>query len=88
MLGRIALRFFAICIFLYSYSLRDGDHWPEGLKAQNQYGGNFRYLTFCNVMASILINGLFIIGECSQKGKILVLERVYRVIKPRQFIFQ
>jgi len=69
MLGRIALRSVAICIFLYSYSLRDGDHWPEGMKARNQYGGNFRYLTFCNVMASILINGLFIIGECSQKVK-------------------
>ena len=40
---------------------------------------NLRYLTFCNVMASILINGLFIIGECSQKGNQIVLELVYRV---------
>jgi len=73
MSGRIAIRsvcrFVAICIFLYSYSLRDGDHWPEGMKARNQYGGNFRYLTFCNVMGSILVNGLFIVGECSQKVK-------------------
>ena len=55
-------------VFYYSRSQLDGDQWPPEHNSKNLYGGGLRYLTRINVMLSILLNVLVVLGEFSDKG--------------------